>query len=288
MPSIEHAVLADLFRSRPALVPLLLRLVGVRVPEAANAAVVESTFPVAVPDFQVDLVIDLSERSPGRTVVLVEVQLAVDEDKPHRWLLYQAAAQDRHRCDAVVLVVTSDPHVAEWARRPRSAGPHGTYAPVVLGPAEIPTQCTGEQVVRAPELAVLVALAHGGRGEPNDARLVTAAEALRRIGADHAEMYADLLCVRLGEAMQRALEGVMGINGEPLSEYFRKHYRRGLAEGEAKGLAEALSGILHARGLIMTHEERRLIEACQDTGRLRRWVERAVTAGTVAEVLGHE
>ena len=83
----------------------------------------------------------------------------------------------------------------------------------------------------------------------------------------------------------------MGINGEPLSEYFRKHYQQGLAEGEAKGeakgLAEALLGVLHARGITVTHEERRAIEGCQDPGRLRRWVERAVTAQSGAEVIGH-
>jgi hypothetical protein len=99
--------------------------------------------------------------------------------------------------------------------------------------------------------------------------------------------------------MQRALEGVMDINGEPLSAYFRKHYQQGLAEGEAKGLAEgeakgeakglaeALLGVLHARGITITHEERRAIEGCQDPARLRRWVERAVTAQSGAEVIGH-
>ena len=96
----------------------------------------------------------------------------------------------------------------------------------------------------------------------------------------------------------------MGINGEPLSEYFRNHYRQGLAEGEAKGLAEgeakglaegeamglaeALFGVLEARGIIPTDGDRRLIEGCRDPARLRAWVRRAasVATATMTEVLG--
>jgi hypothetical protein len=94
MPSREHAILVDLFRARPSLVPLLLRRFGVRLPRVQAVDIAESTFPVAVPDFHVDLAIALRDKS-GRTrlVVLLEVQLAVDKDKPHRWLLYQAAAR---------------------------------------------------------------------------------------------------------------------------------------------------------------------------------------------------
>jgi len=303
--STVHAVIVDLFRARPALVPFLLRLLGIRVPDSGEATIVESTFPVAVPDYHVDLVVDLSETSMAhRMVVLLEVQLAVDDDKPYRWLLYQAAAQDRHRSDVLVLVVAPDLPVATWARRSRPLGPHGTYAPVVLGPAEIPKQSSAEELESVPELAVLSALAHGRERGADEALLVTAAQALLRIRPDQAEMYADLLCSRLGEAMQRALEGVMGINGEPLSEYFRNHYRQGLAEGEAKGLAEgeakglaegeamglaeALFGVLEARGIIPTDGDRRLIEGCRDPARLRAWVRRAasVATATMTEVLG--
>ena len=224
--------------------------------------------------------------------------------QPYRWLLYQAAAQDLHRSDVLVLVVAPDLPVATWARRPRALGPRGTYAPVVLGPAEIPKQSSAEELESVPELAVLSALAHGREKGADQALFVTAAQALLRMRPDQAEMYADLLCSRLGEAMQRALEGVMGINGEPLSEYFRNHYRQGLAEGEAKGLdegeakgltegeamglAEALFGVLEARGIIPTDGDRRLIEGCRDPARLRAWVRRAasVATATMTEVLG--
>ena len=202
-------------------------------------------------------------KSPGDTVAprLLIGPCAGDEDKPYRWLLYQAAAQDR--------------------------GPHRTYAPVVLGPEEIPKHPPAEELARVPERAVLIALVHGfePEGEP---MLATATEALHRLESERAGKSLDLLLLRFGEVMERVMEAIMGASDEPQSEYFRKRYRAAEAKGEAKGFAEALLAILRARGIDVTQEAQGIIEECQDPVRLRAWVVRAATAKSLSEVIASE
>ena len=58
------------------------------------------------------------------------------------------------------------------------------------------------------------------------------------------------------------------------------------AEGLAEGERKALLMLLGSRGLSATAEERAHLEGCSDPAVLDRWFLRAVTAGSVAEVLG--
>jgi hypothetical protein len=58
------------------------------------------------------------------------------------------------------------------------------------------------------------------------------------------------------------------------------------AEGLAKGKQEALLILLGARGFSVTAEERAEIERCPDSAKLDQWIMSAVSAGSVAEVLG--
>jgi len=64
---------------------------------------------------------------------------------------------------------------------------------------------------------------------------------------------------------------------------------RGLAEGTARGLArgkaEALLIVLEARGLSLDDDANAQIRTCSETELLDRWIRRAVTAESVADVL---
>jgi hypothetical protein len=224
--------------------------------------------------------------------VLIEIQLGVDPDKPYAWLVYQATAQHRHRCPVVVLVVAPELQVAQWARRRRPAGPRGRYAPVVLGPAEVP-ELTLEALRHSPELAVLSALAH-----PPDAEVLrTLAEAIGSLEPGRAGMYLEVLRSKLGDAMRRVMEAMM-IRGEPLVDVFKKYWKEGKEEGKelgraegkelgrAEGIAVAVIGFLEARSLIPDQAQRAAILACTDKQRLERWVARAATVQSVAELLG--
>jgi hypothetical protein len=58
----------------------------------------------------------------------------------------------------------------------------------------------------------------------------------------------------------------------------------GEARGEARGKAEAILRLLDARHLIPSGEQRQQVTSCTDVLQLDRWFDRAVTAGTAAEV----
>jgi len=72
------------------------------------------------------------------------------------------------------------------------------------------------------------------------------------------------------------------------SEYEKTFVERihdqGIAEGEAKGKAEAVLKLLDARHLVPSREQRQQVTSCTDALQLDRWFDRAITAGTAAEV----
>ncbi len=196
------------------------------------------------------------------------------------------AAEQRHGCAVIVLVVAPDARVARWARKPHPVGPRGSFAPVVLGPEEVPRVADLDESERSAELAVLSLLAH--RRQADRAAFRAATAALVAVGPDRASLYFDLLHATFGEALTRAVEDLM-VNGEPLSEWAKAHYRQGKAEGEASGKlagkAESVLAILSARGLVLSPEEQRAIRDCIDLARFDRWIARALTVRSAAELL---
>ena len=73
------------------------------------------------------------------------------------------------------------------------------------------------------------------------------------------------------------------------SEYEKTFVERihdqGIAEGEKRrGKAEAVLKLLDARHLVPSGEQRQRVTSCTDALQLDRWFDRAITAGTAAEV----
>lgn len=66
--------------------------------------------------------------------------------------------------------------------------------------------------------------------------------------------------------------------------FIERIHDQGIAEGEAKGKAEAVLKLLDARGLAPTDEQRRQVTASTDAAHLDLWFDRAITASTAAEV----
>jgi hypothetical protein len=66
--------------------------------------------------------------------------------------------------------------------------------------------------------------------------------------------------------------------------FVERIHDEGIAEGEAKGKAEAVLKLLVARHLAPTPEQRQRVTACTDPAQLDLWFDRAITAGTAAEV----
>lgn len=64
------------------------------------------------------------------------------------------------------------------------------------------------------------------------------------------------------------------------SDFARRYYGQGRAEGEAK----ALLGFLEARGIVVPDDARERIMRCTDLDQLETWVRQAVTVSTVEEL----
>jgi hypothetical protein len=75
----------------------------------------------------------------------------------------------------------------------------------------------------------------------------------------------------------------------PIEKFFteshRRSYDQGKAEGKVEGKAEALLVILQQRKLEISDEQRRQIAACPDVATLDRWLDRALSARSVDELL---
>ncbi|MBI4701227.1 MAG: hypothetical protein HY744_08730, partial [Deltaproteobacteria bacterium] len=157
-----HEALVALFRNRPALAPELLgQVLGVKLPAYTELRLEPADLTDLKPaEYRADLVVLLLEGKPVLGIV-VEVQLAPDEDKRLTWPLYLAGLRARLRCPVCLLVVAPRRAVARWCARPIALGHPGfVLRPLVLGPDAVPLVTAVEQAAAAPELAVLSALAH--------------------------------------------------------------------------------------------------------------------------------
>jgi hypothetical protein len=285
MPSQVHAVLVDLFRAAPSLALDLLRSTGADV-SAAGVRILDTTFPVTSPDYHVDLTVVCDDAGGVPSLaVLVEVQLDTDTDKRASWPFHQAAARARFKCDACVLVLAIRESVAEWASRPVVLGPCGSvFRAIVLGPSAVPHVVAPT----TPELALLSALAHGAREE---ATVQLAIDSMHELDDRRAAAYFDLLRYHLGEALDRALEARMTTSEHPyLSDFARRYYDSGKAEGEARGEAHraraALLTVIQARDIPLGDADRARIERCSDVPTLDLWLARAARATDATGVFG--
>ena len=294
MPSLFHEGLVDLFRRRPTLAPELLRdAMHAPLPPFDEVRVGDANLTELVPaELRADLVLLLAsgvDEQP-RAVVVVEVQLQADADKQWSWPAYLAGVRARSRCAAILLVITADQMVATWASRPITMGHPGfALTPLVLGPREVPVVVDPEVARRAPELCVLSAMVHGQEPVAVDIAVV-GAEAVRRLDDERRTLYLDLIFASIHEAARVYLEGLMNSKYEYQSDYAKRYFAQGEAqgrtEGEALGAGHALLQVMAARGLAMSDDVRARIVACRDLALLDTWLARALRAATAAEVVG--
>ncbi len=69
------------------------------------------------------------------------------------------------------------------------------------------------------------------------------------------------------------------------SDFAKKYVAQGRAEGEAAANAHAVLTALRVRGIAVPEAARERILAQKDASLLERWLERAIVAASVAEVL---
>jgi hypothetical protein len=150
-----------------------------------------------------------------------------------------------------------------------------TAVPVVTDPGE---------AYRRPELAVLSVMAHGDT-EQGATIAATVLPAIQGLDEEKARLYYDLVYNSLHEAARRALETMMK-GYEYQSDFAKKYVAEGLAEGRDLGLAEGLLTVLEARGIAVPETVRTRILAERVPEQLKRWLEKAVVATSITEVIG--
>jgi hypothetical protein len=291
MPSYLHETLVEMFRDRPAFAAeVLAGPLGIPVPHYEQARLSSTDLTEVIPtEYRADLVVTLTRDDAPVLAVVVEAQLRVDARKRRAWPAYVAILHARLGCPVMLLVVCPLAAVAAWCAAPIVVSEPGlVLTPVVLGPDSVPVLEDPVAARASPELAVLSAMAHGGRPEHTevlDALLV----ALHAVDREHARLYADIVLAALPAAARTHLEALMTIIGyEYQSDFARRYMAEGKAQGLAAGLAvgkvSALLAILDARAVDVPRDVRERIEACTDLDQLDTWVRRAATAARVEEL----
>jgi hypothetical protein len=162
--------------------------------------------------------------------IIVEVQLGIDQDKRYSWPVYAATLRARLRCPTTVLVVTPDRAVAAWACRRLELGPGSFFAPAVVGPDAVQRISSVAAARRCPEMAVLSVLAH--RREADVGTLaVVALDAAVGLDEERSTLYCDLILSALEPAARACLEKLMKTGYEFQSDFAKKYFSMGRAQG---------------------------------------------------------
>src|SRR3954467_2600236 len=282
MPSMAHEILVDLFKNRPSLAAeILVEVLGLSLPDYTEARIASADLTEIQPaEYRADVVVLLLDRDTPVRVVIVEVQLSVDPKKRLSWPAYVTVSRAFHGCPAALLVVAPDPAVAGWCAEPIETGVPGfVLRPPVLRRTAVPVVTDPGEAARRPELGVLSALAHG---DTEQGATIAAAglPAIRELDEDRVRFYHDLVYNSLNEAARRSLEAMM--KGYEYQSDFAKKY---VAQGRAEEAAHNLLTVLQVRGLAVPDAARERILSQKDAERLERWLEKAVVAASVSEVI---
>jgi hypothetical protein len=288
MPTLEHNGLVEMFRENPFLAPHLIeKLFHLKLPSHTSVKVVESSLDQMIPvEFRADLVLELlDEKGAPVLLIVLELQRDEDPDKKYSWPVYVTVVRAKKRCQAIVLVVAPDEKVAAWAAETIDVGLGlTTVQPLVLGPAVVPQVTDPAEAEKETELAILSAVAHGNG--PNGLAVVTAAlAALGRLDQEHAAVYFQIIYNALREPMQRALEALVMERQSAGKANFPPFAQQLIDRGELQARASAVLTAFRVRGIVVPDGARDRIVAEKDPATLERWLERAILAASVAEVI---
>src|SRR3954453_4577326 len=191
MPSMAHEILVDLFKNRPSLAAeILVEGLGVSLPAYSEARVASADLTEIQPaEYRADVVVLLFQDGTPVPVVIIEVQLAIDSQKPLSWPAYVTVSRAVHGCPAALLVVAPDPAVAGWCAEPIETGVPGfVLRPPVLRRTAVPVVTDREEAARRPELGVLSAMAHG-QTEQGESIAAAVLPAIRGLDDDRVKFY---------------------------------------------------------------------------------------------------
>jgi hypothetical protein len=290
MPSIPHEGPLDLVRQHPEIAVHLLRgTAGITLPGRPAVSLAPTDMSAVVPvQYLADMVVLISDSATGEPAlaVIIEPQLRDSDTKRYSWPVYVTTARRVAKCPAAVLVVLCpDPAEAAKCRRLIHTGHPGfDLAPVVIDSHGPP----GHDGADSPYLTVFAA-SMGGidlETEPGARRVLDAIASPEVSEADRLRITTIIL--RLANDAARQILEAMMTTSEYEKTFVERIHDQGIAEGEAKGKAEGKAEgvlkLLDARHLAPSGAQRQQVTSCTDAAQLDRWFDRAITAGTAAEV----
>jgi hypothetical protein len=274
MVSFRHESVLELVRESPSFAAELARLADASVPGFREARAVDPTLTQVVPiELHADSLIVLAADRPVLGVI-VESQLQRDERKLYTWPAYATVARSRHECPCVVVVVTPSASVAEWASASVDLG-CGSFRALVLGPEQIPIITDVEEALISTDMTILSLLAHLDDDADTAARIADAACAMAQRedrNENKRALYFGLIAAALKNAKHEVLKMKLSEMKFPPPNYVR-------------GKAEGLLRILDRRSLAMNEVQRGRIDSCTDSAILDIWIDRAIFATSLEEVL---
>jgi hypothetical protein len=286
MPSITHEGPLDLVRQHPEIaLELIPGTAGVALPAQVAVSLAPTDMSAVVPvQYLADMVVLVSDQATGEPAlaVIIEPQLRDSEAKRFSWPVYVVTARQINKCPAAVLIVLCpDPAEAEKCRQLiRTGHPGFDLAPIVIDSSGPP----GRDGTADPYLTVFAA-SMGGidlESEAGARRVLDAIASTEVSDADRSRLMTIML--RLSSDAARQILEAMMTTSEYEKTLAERIHDQGMAEGEAKGEAKALLRLLAARGLAPSEAQRNQVTSCTDAAQLDFWFDRAVTAGTAAEV----
>ncbi|MEU5987473.1 hypothetical protein ABZ806_00695 [Spirillospora sp. NPDC047418] len=306
MPSTEHEVPLAMVRSRPTLVPTILRTVfGLDMSGDDDSATItsESFADLRPAELRCDATVLLDDPKKPSHGTIVESQLRYDEEKTFSWPAYTALLRHRHKCPVTLLVFCPTPSVARACAQPIDMGhPEWVLKPLTVHPGMLPAVTDPAEARRLPELAVFTASAYAD-GPDAHAVLASVAAAIDAPTRDEktkqaAELYHDYLVSQLSESARKLLEEIVQTAGyEWQSDFAKSHIAKGEAigeargeaigeaKGQAKGEAKMLLLMLEARGLTIPDAVSERVMSCTDTDQLERWGKRAADIDKAEDLL---
>jgi hypothetical protein len=285
MPSYLHELLLLLFRNHSGSAADLLRQLDVQLPEYDAVRAESSDLNNLQPaEYRADLVLFLVRGSHKALGIIVEVQLACDEDKQYAWPAYVANLRARHRCPVCLLVITVEEVVARWAGKSIELGPGTRCNPWVVGPSNTPAVTDLRDAKENVELAVLSAIEHGQSADIALAARIASAAILASadIDAERSRLYLDLILISLSQNAPEAVEATMNSLGY---EYQSDFARRYVAQGKAEGRVEIILKQLTMRFGPLTEAVQARVRSAQDA-QLEAVAKQVLTAQILEEALG--
>ncbi|MFD8570085.1 hypothetical protein [Streptomyces sp. NPDC059639] len=287
MVSSSHEVMHRIFQEDPGMFPRAFRKLGIGFPDPVAVSFLPTDLTEVRPlERRVDTLLRFDSADGSGYLLAVESQTAPSKAKPSAWAYYAAHLYAKYGLPPVLLVTCQDRATERWAARPIDIGPPQwatlTVRPLVLGPGSVPMITDPEAASADLPLAVLSAVTHG-KDPRIGAILKMLGAALKTADRDTAMVFSEL--TELGLGALPAADLWRNLVSVDLS-FFRSQTAQNLrAEGRAEGEARAILRVLDRRGVPVPEEARATITACTDPGILDTWLDRALTAATIDDVL---